>query len=171
MHKDGYPLGTRGGVSFTHVFPADGEYRFNFMDGDSVDAGLYPRGMETAATLVILVDGVAVARRDLGGPDDLTLADRDGPKGRSAIVAKISGIPAEIKAGAHTVTATFIERSWALSNDPTGRSSNCGMRTICSMTRIDATPSEIHPREEAEAMTPIIATARIPTAIFVAVRR
>jgi hypothetical protein len=37
-----------------------------------------------------------------------------------ALVAKVSGIPAQIKAGAHTVTATFIERSWALSNDPTG---------------------------------------------------
>ena len=118
-HKDGYPLGTRGGVSFTHVFPADGEYRFNFMDADSFDAGLYPRGMETAATLVVLVDGVEVARRELGGPDDLAVADRDGPKGRVALTAKVSGIPAQIKAGAHTVTATFIERSWAMSNDPT----------------------------------------------------
>jgi mono/diheme cytochrome c family protein len=118
-HKDGYPLGTRGGVSFTHVFPADGEYRFNFLNADSFDAGLYPRGMETAATLVILVDGVEVARREIGGPDDLAIADRDGPKGREALTAKVSGIPAQIKAGAHTVTATFIERSWALSNEPT----------------------------------------------------
>src|SRR5581483_5635799 len=126
-HKDGYPLGTRGGVSFTHVFPADGEYRFNFMDGDSVDAGLYPRGMETTATLVLLVDGKEVARRQLGGPEDLTLADRDGPKGRTAIVAKISGIPVQIKAGEHTVTATFIERSWAESNDPTGAGRTFGI--------------------------------------------
>src|SRR5215469_1767514 len=56
VHKDGYPLGTRGGVSFTHVFPADGEYHFNFMDGDSIDAGLYPNGMETEATVIFLVD-------------------------------------------------------------------------------------------------------------------
>ncbi len=131
-HKDGYPLGTRGGVSFTHVFPADGEYRFNFQDGDSIDAGLYPRGMETTATLVILVDGTEVARREIGGPEDLTLADRDGPKGRSAIVAKVSGIPAQITAGPHTVTATFIERSWAESNDPTGsgRAFGIGMPII-----------------------------------------
>jgi Protein of unknown function (DUF1592)/Protein of unknown function (DUF1588)/Protein of unknown function (DUF1585)/Protein of unknown function (DUF1587)/Protein of unknown function (DUF1595) len=118
-HKDGYPLGTRGGVSFTHVFPADGEYHFNFLDADSIDAGLYPRGMETAATLVILVDGAEVARREIGGPDDLAVADRDGPKGRVALAAKVSGVPAQIKAGAHTVTVTFVERSWALSNDPT----------------------------------------------------
>jgi len=129
-HKDGYPLGTRGGVSFTHVFPADGEYRFNFLDGDSIDAGLYPRGMETAATLVILVDGKEVARREIGGPDDLALADRDGPKGRTAIVAKVSGIPVQVTAGSHTVTATFIERSWAQSNDPTGGGLVSGMPII-----------------------------------------
>jgi hypothetical protein len=120
IHKDGYPLGTRGGVSFTHVFPADGEYRINFHEGDSIDAGLYPRGMETQATMVVLVDGKEAARRQIGGSEDLELADRDGPQGREALVAKVSGIPVHIKAGEHTVTATFIERSWALSNDPTG---------------------------------------------------
>ncbi len=129
-HRDGLPLGTRGGVSFTHVFPADGEYRFNFLEGDSIDAGLYPRGMETAATLVILVDGKEVARREIGGSEDLTLADRDGPKGRLALVAKVSGIPAHITAGAHNVTATFIERSWAMSNDPTGAGRVNGMPII-----------------------------------------
>ena len=129
-HKDGYPLGTRGGVSFTHVFPADGEYRFNFLEGDSIDAGLYPRGMETAATLVILVDGKEVGRREIGGPDDLTLADRDGPKGRVTLVAKVSGVPAQVTAGAHTVTATFVERSLAMSNDPTGNGRVNGMPII-----------------------------------------
>ncbi|HVQ15734.1 MAG TPA: DUF1592 domain-containing protein, partial [Vicinamibacterales bacterium] len=119
-HRDGLPLGTRGGLSFTHVFPADGEYRFNFLEGDSIDAGLYPHGMTTEATLVFLVDGVEIGRRQIGGPEDLALADRDGPQGRVALVAKVSGIKAPIKAGAHTVTATFIERSWAMSNDPTG---------------------------------------------------
>src|SRR5690606_41197258 len=39
-----FPLGTRGnsggrgaGMSFTHVFPADGEYRFNVTEEDNVD--------------------------------------------------------------------------------------------------------------------------------------
>jgi len=130
MHKDGYPLGTRGGVKFTHVFPADGEYRFNFMDGDSIDAGLYPNGMEVAATLLILVDGKEIGRREIGGPDDLALADRDGPKGRAALVAKVSGMSAPITAGPHTVTVTFIEHSWAESNDPTGGGRVFGMPII-----------------------------------------
>jgi mono/diheme cytochrome c family protein len=129
-HKDGYPLGTRGGMRFTHVFPADGEYRFNFLDADNVDAGLYPRGMETAATMVILVDGKEVARKQIGGPEDMTLSERDGPKGREAIVAKLSGIPAQVSAGSHEVIVTFIERSRAVSNDPTGGGRVSGMPII-----------------------------------------
>ena len=113
-HRDGYPLGTRGGMSFTHVFPADGEYRFSVLD---VDAGLYPRGVETDATLVVLIDGKEVARRQIGGPEDLARADRDGPEGREAIIAKVTGIPAQVTAGSHQVIATFIERSWAASDD------------------------------------------------------
>lgn len=126
-HKDGYPLGTRGGVSFMHVFPADGEYRFSFHDGDSLDAGLYPRGMETRATMVVLIDDREVARREIGGPHDLTLADRDGPKGRAEITAEVSNIPVQIKAGAHRVTVTFVQRSWAESNEPTGAGRTFGI--------------------------------------------
>lgn len=129
-HKDGYPLGTRGGVRFTHVFPADGEYHLNFMDGDSIDAGLYPRGMETEATVVFLVDDKEVARRQVGGPDDMALSERDGPKGRVALIAKLSNIPVQVTAGSHTVTVTFIERSWAESNDPTGAGKVSGMPII-----------------------------------------
>ena len=129
-HKDGYPLGTRGGMRFSHVFPADGEYRFNFLDADNVDAGLYPRGMETSATMVILVDGREVARKVLGGPDDMSLSERDGPKGREAIVAKLTGIPAPVTAGSHDVIITFIERSRAVSNDSTGNGRVTGMPII-----------------------------------------
>jgi hypothetical protein len=131
VHKDGYPLGTRGGVSFTHVFPADGEYHFNFMDGDSIDAGLYPRGMETSATVVFLLDGKEVARKEVGGPEDMSLAERDGPKGRLTLIAKLSNIPVQVTEGSHNVTVTFIERSsYAESNDPTGAGKVSGMPII-----------------------------------------
>jgi hypothetical protein len=118
-HRDGFPLGTRGGMSFTHVFPADGEYRLDFLDADNLNAGLYPFGMLTAATMVILVDGVEVARRNVGGPEDLALTDRLAQQGREAIVSKmLFTIP--VKAGRHEITATYIERSWAMSNDTAG---------------------------------------------------
>ncbi len=119
-YRNGFPLGTRGGVRFRQVFPADGEYRFNFVEGDSIGAGLYPTGMETAATLILLIDGEEIGRREIGGLKDLTLADREGPQGRDALIAKISGIPAQVTAGPHEVVLTFVERSWAESNDSTG---------------------------------------------------
>jgi hypothetical protein len=118
-----FPLGTRGGmprggIRFTHVFPADGEYRFNVPEEDFIDMGLYPRGAQTAATLVILVDGVEVVRKDVGGPEWLDIADRDGPNGRDELLARIAS-SAHITAGRHEIVMTYVERSRALSNDAT----------------------------------------------------
>jgi mono/diheme cytochrome c family protein len=118
-----FPLGTRGGtqrggIRFTHVFPADGEYRFNVAEEDFIDMGLYPRGAQTAATLLILVDGVEKVRKEIGGPEYVDLADRDGPEGRKAILAKVAST-AMVTAGRHEVVMTYIERSRALSNDAT----------------------------------------------------
>ena len=123
-HNDGFPLGTRGGMKFSHFFPADGEYRFSVLD---IDAGLYPRGMETAATMLILVDGKEVARVDVGGPEDLELADREGVVGGDMILAKLAGIPAQVSVGTHEVIVTFIERSWSASNNQTGSGRVSGM--------------------------------------------
>ncbi|HTQ36076.1 MAG TPA: DUF1592 domain-containing protein [Steroidobacteraceae bacterium] len=119
-----FPLGTRGGtarggVSFTYVFPADADYRFSIPAEDYMDMGLYPRGAQTAATMVILVDGVEVARNVLGGPEYLDVLDRDGPTGAKEALA-MAATKAHIKAGTHKVAMTFIERSRSLSNDATG---------------------------------------------------
>jgi mono/diheme cytochrome c family protein len=121
-----FPLGTRGnaggrgaGMAFTHVFPADGEYRFNVTEEDNVDIGLYPRGAENPATMVVLVDGVEVGRKEIGGGEWLDIADRDGAEGKKQILSMIS-TAAPVKAGRRQVTLTFIDRSRALSNDAAG---------------------------------------------------
>ena len=118
-----FPLGTRGGsqrggIRFAHVFPADGEYHFNVPEEDFIDMGLYPRGAETSATLVILVDGVEKVRKDIGGPEFIDLADRDGPVGRKAILDRVASAT-QVTAGRHEVVMTYVERSRALSNDAT----------------------------------------------------
>jgi mono/diheme cytochrome c family protein len=123
-HIDGFPLGTRGGMRFSHFFPNDGEYRFSILD---IDAGLYPRGMETAATMVILIDGEEVNRVEIGGPEDLELADREGVVGGDIILAKLAGLSAFVEAGTREVMVTFIERSWAASNNQTGNGRVSGM--------------------------------------------
>jgi mono/diheme cytochrome c family protein len=121
-----FPLGTRGaaggrgaGMSFTHIFPADGEYHFNVPEEDFVDMGLYPRGAEHPATMVILIDGKEVVRKQIGGKEYLDIADRDGPAGKKVILQKISSsVP--VTAGKHHVVITFLERARSFSNDPTG---------------------------------------------------
>jgi len=121
-----YPLGTRGadggrgaGMSFTHTFPADGEYHIIIPEEDYIDMGLYPRGAEHPATLVVLIDGVEMVRKDVGGKEYLDIADRDGPAGKKIIMSKLAS-PVQVTAGRHEVTLTFIERARSLSNDATG---------------------------------------------------
>ena len=125
-----FPLGTRGGtqrggIRFAHVFPADGEYRFNVPEEDFIDMGLYPRGAQTAPTLLILIDGVEVVRKEIGGPEFIELADRDGPVGRKEILSRVSST-AQVTAGRHEVVMTYIERARSLSNDATAGGSFIG---------------------------------------------
>ncbi|MGH8258673.1 MAG: DUF1592 domain-containing protein, partial [Steroidobacteraceae bacterium] len=107
------PLGSRGGMAFTYDFPADGQYKFTVND---LDVGLYTWATETRNTVVLLVDGKEVFRGDLGGLQDLELADREGAAGRAKIMARFADIPVNVKAGQHRVAVTFIRRSEAESD-------------------------------------------------------
>ena len=110
--QDGFqhsmPLGTRGGMRFTHHFPADGEYRFNILD---LDVGLYPRSVETKHDLVLLIDGVEVFRGPIGGEEDLALVNKEGAAGAAKIMERFNNIPIPVTAGTREVTVTFIERA------------------------------------------------------------
>jgi len=107
-HVDGLPLGTRGGMKFRHVFPADGEYRFSIGD---LGIDLYTRAVETRHTVIILVDGREVFRELLGTPEDLKLIDQGGAPARAAIMKRFTNIPVQVKAGTYDVGVTFIERA------------------------------------------------------------
>ncbi len=110
----GMPLGTRGGMKFTHTFPADGEYRVTLTN---LGAGLYPRALETKHTLVVLVDRQEQFRADIGGADDLALVDRGGAPGRETLMKRFADIPLQVTAGAHEIVITFIQRSRASSDE------------------------------------------------------
>ena len=114
-YVDGMPLGTRGGTSFKHSFPADGEYRITLTD---LDVGLYPRSLETEHTLVMLLDRAEVFRAKLGGPADLALVDRGGAPARAQIMQRFANIPVQVTAGVHEVVVTFIERARASTDEP-----------------------------------------------------
>ena len=113
-YVDGMPLGTRGGTSFTHIFPADGEYRLTIKN---LNVGLYPRSLETVHTLVVLVDREEQFRGNIGGEEDLDFMDRGGAPARTAIMKRFADIPLQVKAGAHEIVVTFVERSRAASDE------------------------------------------------------
>ncbi|HXS79050.1 MAG TPA: DUF1592 domain-containing protein [Gammaproteobacteria bacterium] len=114
----GFPLGTRGGMKFTHTFPADGEYRLSI--GGDLGAGLYPRAVETRQTLVVLVDRNEQFRADLGGEEDLALINTGGAPARAELMKRFTNIPLNIAAGAHEIVITFIERSRAADDEQIG---------------------------------------------------
>ena len=105
---DPLPLGTRGGIRFKHNFPADGEYRITI---NNLAVGPYSNALENVSTVVIMIDGRVVFRKPIGGPADLSLADRMAGTGRAQIMERFSKIPVAVTAGVRDVVVAFIDRS------------------------------------------------------------
>jgi hypothetical protein len=114
MHVDGLPLGTRGGMLFSHDFPADGEYRFTL--NGLVGAG-YLWGELDPNTLIITVDGKRVFEDQLGGAKDLDAVDLQQAAGLTMINDRFKNIPVHITAGEHHIGITFVQTSAAETNE------------------------------------------------------
>ncbi len=113
------PPGLRGAMKLTHPFPADGEYRFNFAFDDQ-SIGLYNRGLQNTTTMAIMLDGKVVFKGDIGGAEDLRLANVKGGDGWAKILERFQKIPVKLLAGNHEIIAGFIERSHVESDDNVG---------------------------------------------------
>lgn len=96
-HVEGTPFGTRGGMVVTHLFPADGEYRFgvNFFHETT---GAFAGGLARGEALEIAIDGERVALIEV----DRFMHASD-PNG----VAQ-GASPVRVTAGPHKVSAAFI---------------------------------------------------------------
>jgi len=108
------PPGMRGGVRFKHNFTADGEYHININD---LQVGLYTAQMENESTLVIMIDGKIVLKRNIGGPADLAAAQRLAADGRASIMERFTKIPVQVKAGMRDVVVGFIDRAHVESDE------------------------------------------------------
>jgi len=111
---DGMPLGTRGGVRFTHNFLADGEYHITMID---LDIGQYARSLESEHTVVMLLDRNEVFRAQLGGRAELMYYNRVGAPAKAEIMQRFAKIPVQITAGVHEIAITFVERARAATED------------------------------------------------------
>jgi hypothetical protein len=99
-HVPGAPIGTRGGVSVVHIFPADGEYRFRMMMHSIPTGQLYGSTMR-GEQIEISVNGVRKALLDINP----RMSEAD-PQGIS-----IQTEPIFVSAGPQRVSAAFIAQA------------------------------------------------------------
>jgi len=102
---DGAPFGTRGGVSVVHTFPADGEYLFRVELHGNADGFLYG-GPAKGEQLEVSIDGTRKALLDI----DPRMAEVT-----TGLALKTPAV--QITAGAHRVTAAFLQRFEGPVND------------------------------------------------------
>jgi cytochrome c551/c552 len=88
-HREGLPLGTRGGLLVTHVFPLDADYEFRVGRAGAGFFGLPAVGVDDEAEITI--DGVRVQ-----------VIGRTPPRG---------GIKLKVPAGPHTVGVAVVRKS------------------------------------------------------------
>jgi mono/diheme cytochrome c family protein len=95
---EGAPIGTRGGISVVHIFPADGEYRFRMQLASSSNVlyGSPARGEQ----IEVSIDGERVALVDVN--PRMTESD---PTGMDIFTPQV-----HVAAGQRRVTAAFIQR-------------------------------------------------------------
>jgi mono/diheme cytochrome c family protein len=98
-HVEGAPLGTRGGLSVLHVFPADGEYLFKIMLHMGPTGDLFG-GPYRGEQIEVSIDGDRVALMDIN-----PRMNEQDPNGMTMQTPKV-----DIKAGQHRVTAAFLQR-------------------------------------------------------------
>jgi mono/diheme cytochrome c family protein len=109
----------RDAMKITQNFPADGEYRFSTAF-DERSIGLYNAGLQNRTTLVIMLDGKVVFKGDIGGAEDLHLANVKGTDGWAQILERFQKIPVKVEAGNHDIMLGFIDRSHVQSDDNVG---------------------------------------------------
>ncbi|MBI1875057.1 MAG: DUF1592 domain-containing protein [Acidobacteria bacterium] len=102
---DGAPLGTRGGVSVVHTFPADGDYVFRMDLHGNADGFLFG-GPSAGERLEVSIDGVRKAVLDI---------DPQMAEVTSGLSLKTA--PIHVTAGAQRVTAAFLQRFEGPVND------------------------------------------------------
>jgi len=99
-HVEGAPMGTRGGVSVIHIFPADGEYIFKVQLHSTPTGFLYGLTAGDTEQIEISVNGKRMALLDID-----PLMHEEAPTGMLLQSASIS-----LNAGPHRVSAAFIQQ-------------------------------------------------------------
>ena len=98
-HVEGAPLGTRGGLSTRHVFPADGDYVFKIMLHMGPTGDLFG-GPYRGEQIEVSINGERVALMDIN-----PRMNEQDPNGMTMETPTV-----HIKAGQHRLSAAFVQR-------------------------------------------------------------
>jgi hypothetical protein len=123
-HLKGFPLGTRGGVSATHYFPADGEYVFSARPLQGVAEGYFGiEGHDKPHEFLVYIDGEIVYSSMIGGPEQHAISVEEFNNVIPIVNDKLTSPQIPVKAGPHEVIFTWRERVTAEQNSwqPTER--------------------------------------------------
>ena len=105
---DGAPIGTRGGISVVHVFPADGDYVIKASMHYEPLGGIFGRysmlTMNISEQLEVSINGERVALLDVRP----NMSETDQQTGQNGLELKTD--PIHIKAGPQRVAAAFIQK-------------------------------------------------------------
>jgi hypothetical protein len=110
VHREGLPLGTRGGLQVRHTFPLDGEYVIKVKLLETTLASI--RGLEYAHQLEVLMDGERVHVAPVGGDADFSAAPVNATDVVNDLAARLT-VRVSVKAGPRTLTATFVQKTAA----------------------------------------------------------
>ena len=97
-HVEGAPLGTRGGMSVLHVFPADGDYQFKIMLHMGPTGDLFG-GPYRGEQIEVSINGERVALMDIN-----PRMNEQDPNGMTMQTPKV-----HIKAGQQRLSAAFVQ--------------------------------------------------------------
>jgi hypothetical protein len=103
-HVEGAPMGTRGGISVVHTFPADGEYTFRMMLHNEPLGGLAGRTSITVLNLTEQIEVSINGERVALLPVNTRMSETDASNSLD-----ITTPPIHVKAGPQRVSAAFIQ--------------------------------------------------------------
>ena len=110
VHREGLPLGTRGGLQVRHTFPLDGEYVIKVKLLETTLASV--RGLEYAHQLEVLLDGERIHVASVGGDADFSASPINATDVVNDLGARLT-MRLPIKAGPRTLVATFVQKTAA----------------------------------------------------------
>ncbi len=108
QHIEGLPVGTRGGILVKYNFPLDAEYRFKVKFWSNTVNTV--RGLEFPSRVEITLDGARVKLVTIGGQEDADLGNTNPTASAEAIMKRVE-LQIPVKAGPHTVTVAFLEKT------------------------------------------------------------